>query len=265
VQAVSKPLTEAARQEPDLAPYYDLHRALLELQEKTKAGISAVLEIADEEALQTRVLQGLPLISFDQLPIETARFGRQAEEIAQVLVDYDVEVADRTLPTSDEWIGLAQWQFTAGQRVEEQEEQKEGPEEAVAQALRPYLQWAAEQVLPHVDQERWKRRYCPTCGGAPDLATLNEATGARHLVCSRCNSPWLYRRTGCPFCGTIDHTKLVYYPSEDKVYRLYVCQECRHYLKTIDLRETNRAVSLPVERITTVAMDAVAQQEGYLG
>jgi FdhE protein len=69
---------------------------------------------------------------------------------------------------------------------------------------------------------------------------------------------------GCPFCGITDHTKVVYYPSEDRVYRLYVCQECQRYLKTIDLREAKHAISLPVERVTTVAMDAVARQEGYL-
>jgi hypothetical protein len=35
------------------------------------------------------------------------------------------------------------------------------------------------------------------------------------------------------------------------------------YLKTIDLREVERDVLLPVERILTVAMDAAARAEGY--
>ena len=110
---------------------------------------------------------------------------------------------------------------------------------------------------------RWKRSYCPTCGGVPDFATLGAEVGARYLLCSRCNSQWLYRRLGCPFCDTTDHTKVAYYTSEDSVYRLYVCQECRRYLKTLDTRETARTVLLPVERVTTVAMDVAAQQEGY--
>jgi FdhE protein len=101
------------------------------------------------------------------------------------------------------------------------------------------------------------------CGGAPDLAALEAETGARHLLCSRCNSKWLYPRVKCPFCGTTDHAKLAYYPSEDGVYRLYVCRGCRRYLKTVDLREVQREVLLPVERITTVAMDAAARNEGY--
>jgi FdhE protein len=270
VQIVSEALAAAARREPVMAPYYDLYRTLLESQEKAKGEITATLELADEDALRERVLQGLPSISFNQLPIEPARFAVLAKEIARALVDYDVDVEDRALPADDEWITLARQQFETGQMAEAKTQAGES-EQAVAtlahvaadQALRPYLQWAAAQVLPYVDQERWKRGYCPTCGGAPDFATLDGETGTRHLVCSRCDSQWLYRRLGCPFCGTTDHTKVAYYPSKDKVYRLYVCQECRHYLKTIDLREAKHTVFLPVERITSVAMDAAAQQEGY--
>ncbi len=271
MQKVSQALAEAAQQEPHLAPYYEFYRALLELQYEAKGEITATLEMADEEALQSRVIQGLPLVSFAQLPIQAARFAKLAAEIAQEMVEYDVKVEDRTLFTDDdEWVSLAQQRFETNQAIKERDQESPEAKATLAQmavdmALKPYLEWAAEQVLPHVDQAHWKQSHCPVCGGAPDLATLDKEAGTRHLVCSRCNSQWLYRRLGCVFCDTIDHSKLMYYPSEDKVYRLYVCNECRHYLKTIDLRETERAMLLPVERITTVAMDAAAQQEGYLG
>jgi FdhE protein len=266
VQTVSEALAEAARREPDLAPYYEIHRTLLELQEEARGKIAATLEMADKEALQRRLLQGLALISFDQLPIEAEHFVKLAKAIAQVLTDYEVDVGDRTLPNDAEWVSLARQRFEEGQAGREwggESEEATLAQMSVDLALKPYLEWAAEQVLPYVDQQRWKRGYCPICGGAPDFAFLDEETGARHLLCSRCNSQWLYRRLECPFCGTTDHTKLFYYPSEDSVYRLYVCQECRRYLKTIDLRQAGRVVLLPVERVTTVAMDAAARQEGY--
>jgi formate dehydrogenase maturation protein FdhE len=270
VQKESEALAEAARREPDLAPYYELHRTLLELGETAREEFAATLEMVDEEALRTRMLQGSPLISFAQLPIEMEHFARLAAAIAQVLTEYDVNVVDveeSALPgTPAEWISLAQQRFEGGQAVGERGEETEEvtlARASVDQALKPYLEWAAEQVLSYVDPSIWKRGYCPVCGGAPDFATLGEEAGARHLLCSRCNSQWVYRRVGCPFCGTTDHTKLSYYPSEDGVYRLYVCHECRRYLKTIDLRETAQAFLLPVERITTVAMDAAARQEGY--
>jgi len=109
-------------------------------------------------------------------------------------------------------------------------------------ALKPYLEWAAERVLLHVDQEHWKRGHCPVCGGEPDFAYLDSETGARHLVCSRCDSQWLYRRL---------------------MYRLYVCQNCRRYLKAIDLRQVGRRILFPVERLKTLNMDLAARQEGY--
>ena len=264
---ISAALTKAAQQEPNMASYYEFYRTLLELQHKAKDEIAATLEMADEQALLARVQQGLPLLSFAQLPIETTRFAELAEKIAQTLTDYDIEMGERTLPdNAAEWVALAQQRFETGQAIGEQSKEPEETtlaHQATDLALKPYLEWAAERVLPHIDQEHWRRSYCPVCGGAPNLATLDEEAGARHLLCSRCDSQWLYRRMGCPFCGITDHTKLMYYSSEDGVYRLYVCQECQRYLKTIDLREADRTVLLPVERITTVAMDAAAQQEGY--
>lgn len=80
-------------------------------------------------------------------------------------------------------------------------------------------------------------------------------------MCSRCNSVWPYARLGCPFCASRE--KQSYFPSEDGVYRLYVCPACNRYLKTMDLREISREVHPEVERLLTVGMDLAAQKEGY--
>ena len=263
MQTISEALAEATRREPDLALYYEFHRTLFQILDQARTEISGTLEMADGEALQARLLQGLPLLSCAQLPLEAERFAELVSTVAQVLTDYDPDLAEQTVPDSPaECLALARQRFEKGQAGREQSEATLA-QASVDLALKPYLEWAAERVLPHVDQERWKRGYCPVCGGAPDFATLDAETGARHLLCSRCNSQWRYRRLGCPFCDVADHARLVYYPSEDGVYRLYVCRECRRYLKTIDLRETARTVILPVERVTTVAMDVAARQEGY--
>ncbi len=267
MMTVSEALAEAARREPDLASYYEFHRRLFQILDQARTEISGTLEMADEEALQARLLQGLPLLSFAQLPVEGERFAKLVSTVAQLLTGYDPELVGQTVPDSHaECLALAQQRFEDGQATRKQSGEPEEPTLAQASAdlaLKPYLEWAAEQVLPYVDQQRWRRGYCPVCGGAPDFATLDAEVGTRYLLCSRCNSQWLYHRLGCPFCETTDHTKMVYYPSEDGVYRLYVCRECRRYLKTIDLRQVGRTVLLPVERVTTVAMDAAARQEGY--
>ena len=266
-QSILEALEKAGAQNPDLSTYYRFHRKLFRILDQAKTEISGTIEMVEEDALQARLLQGLPLISFAQLPVEGDRFAALVSAVAQVLSDCDPDLATQTVPDSPtECLTLARRRFEEGQTCGERNETQVEltlVQTSVDLALKPYMQWAATQVLPYVDQERWKRGWCPVCGGAPDLATLDAESGARVLLCSRCNSRWRYRRLGCPFCSTTDHTKIVYYPSEDGIYRLYVCQECRHYLKTIDLRETARDIVLAVERITTVTMDVAAQQEGY--
>jgi FdhE protein len=266
-QLILQRLAEAEARDPDLRDYYAFHQTLFRLLNETKTGITGTLDLADREALDARVLQGLPLLSFNQLPIEANAFAALATTLAAALADYEPELVEDPLPTEPfEWISLAENRFKAEQgEVTEVTLQTTVnlAQLATDLALRPYLEWAAEHVLPHVSQERWKRGYCPVCGGAPDLALLMEEAGARYLVCSRCNSQWLYRRLGCPFCHTTDHTKISYYPSDDELYRLYICQACQRYLKTIDLRQARRRVLVEVERITTIDMDAAARQEGY--
>jgi FdhE protein len=262
VQTVSEKLTEAAQRESNLAPYYKFHRTLLELQQEAKGEIAATLEMADTEALQARLKEGLRLIAFDQLPIEQSGFVKLVAAIAEILTKYEIELGEKVLPDDPaETISLARERFEAEHT--DQETVVALAQAAVDLALKPYLEWAAEQVMPHVDDEHWKKNHCPVCGGAPDFAILEEEAGGRRLMCSRCSSQWSFRRVGCPFCNTTDHTKITYYPSDDEAYRLYVCQGCQRYLKTIDLRKAQGEILLPVERITTIAMDAAARQEGY--
>jgi FdhE protein len=262
-------LAEARTQNPELADFYEFHHRVFHLQHEAKAEIAATLEMLDNKVLRARVLQGLPQLSFAQLPLEAEGFSRLATEIAQALVQYEPGLAAGTDGLEDvDWLSLAAKRFEQGMANEGEEKAPEETEMALVEtavdlALQPYLEWAAEQVMPHIEQESWKRGYCPVCGGAPAFAALVEDTGARHLLCSRCRSQWLYKRLGCPFCNNADHTKLLYYPSEDEVYRLYVCQVCKHYLKAIDLRKATHRVVLAVEPLLTVAMDLAAQKEGY--
>jgi formate dehydrogenase maturation protein FdhE len=262
---ISEALAQAATHDPDLADYYEFQRALFEMHEQARGEIAATLKLADLAALQARTQQGQPLLAFAQLPIKPQRFAKLALAIAQVLTSYYTDLAGQSLPSDAAgWVALAKRRFA--QQPAEQSE-KSPPvtlaEMSADQALKPYLTWAAEQILPHLDQGLWKQGNCPVCSGPPDLAFLEEEAGARRLVCSRCNSQWRYRRVGCPFCDSDDYGKIVYYPSEDKVYRLYVCNACRRYLKTVNLRYATRRVLPEVERVVTVELDVAARQEGY--
>jgi len=134
----------------------------------------------------------------------------------------------------------------------------------IAAALKPFLSAYAELLSQEVDQELWRRRYCPICGGRPDFAYLDKDRGARWLLCSRCDAEWLFQRIECPYCGTQKKEALAYFAEEKpSLYRLYVCEECHTYIKSIDLRRTGSEILLPLERMMTFGIDRQALEAGY--
>lgn len=114
-----------------------------------------------------------------------------------------------------------------------------------------------------MDQERWRRNYCPICGGHPDFAFLEKELGARWLLCSRCDTEWLFQRLQCPYCGNQTQKDLAYFTDDEGLYRLYVCEQCHKYIKAIDLRVAKSDILLPLERLFTLDMDRQAQEKGY--
>ena len=268
-QEILDALDQARSEHEDLAELLDLYGALAEVQYETKAQVSVDLDVLDDVAIRQRVAEGLPLLTFDDLSLGPVAFARLVKDIMGVLVDHSSDWAEVATsmdePSPGELVKLARNSFEGEARSSATELSASGLIGlSVDLALVPYLERAAEALLPRVDQSDWFRGYCPVCGAVPDLAFLNEEGGARDLVCSRCNSRWRYVRLRCPFCGTSDSANLQYYPSDDEIYRLYVCEACKHYLKTVDLRVTQTKLPAPVERVLTVAMDVAAQEQGYL-
>jgi len=129
-------------------------------------------------------------------------------------------------------------------------------------AFHPILIRYSEALSPLIIQDSWRRRTCPICGGKPDIAFLSKDNGARWLVCSRCDTEWLFFRLECPFCGNRDQERLAYLTDEKELYRLYTCEQCRNYIKAIDLRRTDQ-VLFPLERVLTLDMDRQAHEAGY--
>ncbi len=134
---------------------------------------------------------------------------------------------------------------------------------AIQNALKPFLAGYAKTMLSQVSQENWRQGFCPVCGGSPDFACLDKENGTRWLLCERCDTSWLFQRMQCPYCGNQDQDTLSYFTSDDGRYRLYVCEVCKQYLKTIDLRQTGEEADLPLERLLTLSLDLEAREYGY--
>lgn len=131
-------------------------------------------------------------------------------------------------------------------------------------ALHPFTSAFAGPLTPLVKDEQWYQRRCPVCGGEPDLGYLEKEVGGLRLLCSRCDTLWTFRRGECSYCGNSDKDTFAYYLSDDETYRLYVCDNCKRYLKVLDGRQTPARPLLTLQRIITVGMDVAARQQGYV-
>jgi formate dehydrogenase maturation protein FdhE len=129
--------------------------------------------------------------------------------------------------------------------------------------VQPFLGAWAVEAIKVVDQEQWRQGYCPVCGGVPDLSLLDGANGARRLVCARCDAQWLFQRLQCPFCDNHEADSLAYFPDASGRYRLYVCDACHGYVKTVDLRSASAPAHVAVERLLTTDLDRQAAAHGY--
>ncbi len=266
---VLRGLTTARENRAELADLLNFYHDLYEVQFEVKEQLPEP-PVRDEVARRWRLEGGIPQLSFAQLGIEPESFAALVERVGEVLRRHNPNWPHAEAEqTPEDLAALAReifetWDTLTARGPNEAGEPSSVPSPtalAVGFALAPYLQRAAEVILPKLDLSEWTESHCPVCGGRPNLAVLESSRGARQLMCSRCNSLWNYARVTCPFCHSREEQK--FFPSEDGVYRLYVCPACQRYLKTIDLRSMFREVQLPVERLLTVGMDLAAQEKGY--
>jgi FdhE protein len=268
---IAEALKQGGKRYPELADTIDLYCALLEIQAQAQVpSRESMLTAAEARA---RLEQGAPLMAPDELEADSTALTCLCSRIALVIAERRPDRVD-ALTCIRAWLDSRQRE--AGALAADY--LRNGHLPAVDQdmdpallgfvfstGLRPFLRARAKDLTPFVDDSAWYRRRCPICGGEPDMAALEKDNGRRRLLCSRCDSEWTFRRLGCPFCTNEDPAQLAYYLTDDNIYRLTVCEQCRRYLKTIDLREAAGERYLTAERILTVSMDVAAEEAGYRG
>ena len=268
---IAEALRQGGERHPELADTIDLYRALLEIQERAQVPARPSMLAAAEA--RARLDRGEPLLAPDELEADSATLTDLCFQIA-------FAIAERRRDRVNALARIHAW-FHERQREARAlaaDYLRNGHLPAVGRGiepgllafvystgLRPFLRARATDLTPLVNGTAWYRGYCPVCGGQPDMAALEKNGGRRRLLCSRCDSEWTFRRLGCPFCANDDPARLAYHPTDDNVYRLAVCEQCRRYLKTIDLREAAGERSLAAERILSVSLDATAEKAGYRG
>lgn len=269
---ILKRLDAWQEKEGPLPQSLEFYRRLLCIQSGAKARIGVPELGLSPEVIANRMKAGYPLLEFDDLAIDWSLLGNTWEEVIALFSSYAAvwgEVPEnlRDLSSCPALLKETTRAWFEGAGLSPGITVSDGGEallpSMIHAALKPFLTSHGAALLHLVNQEQWRRGYCPICGGSPDFAFLDKERGARWLLCSRCDAEWLFQRLECPYCGTQEPDALAYFTDDSGLYRLYVCERCRHYVKAIDLRQTEGEVLLPLERFLTLNIDIQAHKEGY--
>ena len=262
---ILKKLEEQKRKEGALPPLLEFYQRLLRIQSEAEQHIGVSKPGLSSKTINQRIEQGLPLVAFDELDLDWSLLPDIFAKVGAVFAEYPQLFGQLPESLKDSGHFLTREIIKAwfdGSRLPATI--NEPLLDSIIQAtLSPFLVSYSKALLGYVNQERWRRRYCPVCGGNPDFAFLDKERGARWLLCSRCDAEWLFQRLECPYCGTTDQNALAYFTDDEGLYRLYVCERCKRYLKAIDLRQAKSEVLMPLERLLTLDLDAQAKEHGY--
>ncbi len=265
-----KKLEEWQKKERLSSGFFEFYKKLLGIQVWAEDNIKKPKPKIPKQAAHQRILNGTTLLRFDELDLDWSLVDMVFTKVVETFIDYPDLLGETPQRLRKLQTGLSREVVEAWLKGTRLPKKIYGSNidthllEALVQAtMKPFLVNYAKALIDFVDQEKWRRGYCPICGGVPDFAFLEKEVGARWLICSRCETQWLFQRLECPYCGNKDHNSLSYFRSDDDLYRLYLCHNCRTYLKAIDLRKTDKKVFLLLERLLTLAMDRQGQEQGY--
>jgi len=129
--------------------------------------------------------------------------------------------------------------------------------------FQPYAEFARTRAP--LQLEAYTSLLCPFCNRRPALGVLRQQGdgGRRSLLCGACLTEWEFRRIICPGCGQEDHAKLpVYTAAELPHIRVECCDDCKTYIKSIDLTKNGLADPL-VDELASIPLNLWAQEHGY--
>lgn len=271
---IEKILNRLAEAEKPLPRSLELYYRILNLQKDFRLPdlieLVANLETGTKQSLE----QGRPILSFTDLPVDWADTRGLYSAVLDVAIEFlapsqeDIEKLRQIGSDTDTLSTVGEDWFESTTVAGQSEDTREARSSLMSSVLQatfyPLLSSLAEKLMPGILKGFWHKNYCPVCGGSPDFSYLDrESEGMRWLLCSRCDAAWSFYRLVCPFCGNNDQQTLAYYSDESGLYRLYVCEKCKRYLKAIDLRKTEAEILVPLERILTLDMDRQALEQNY--
>lgn len=276
-------LRQLAQRQPELASAANLQIDLIEAERRVLGRITTPWLDVPDTRIADRMAHGKRLLDFDDLTIDWTEVRLLIRQVTDIFRRHDAiearDVAslhdtgrDQRLPSLarrwyDEPIVSAQTATVSAGVASPVPADAGGPMpemfgEVLRWSLRPFLARTADVLQQRVPLDRWRRGYCPICGGPPELGVI-AASGERHLVCSRCQARWSFAAVACPFCDETSADRLVSFATPDGTYRVTACRTCQKYVKSLDSRHASRPILPALDAIATLPLDALVMQRGF--
>lgn len=276
---VSDDIKKAAAALRKLRPVYEtfinFYEQVFKAQEASKNQIDiAPIQISDE-MLSLKTEENFPLIDIADFAVDMKSANKLFIELCKTAKGTNERLAGSARKILDAINGVLDPKtlFTSLLNGDDKNFEEAAKELSIAKnvlafftynSLKPSITLCAEQLSVYLDKEDlWQQGYCPICGSPPVLSML-QGEGKRFLICSFCWHKWPVKRAFCPFCNTHDNKTFHYFFSEEeKEYRVYTCDSCKKYIKTIDTKKAERTIYPPMEQIVTLHLDMKASEMGY--
>jgi FdhE protein len=273
-------IREAVKQKkktkPEYAPMLDIYEKIYIAQEESKNNIKLKDLIIPDEVLSVKIKEQFPLITLSQFIIDQNASEELFKNLCTILLDAGGELSEsvkkimslienKTLNLPE----LFSEFLNENENYFNEIENNSGIDKAILgflayNSLKPSLSMFSEKISHKLDKEKeWDKGFCPVCGSIPELSTFEE-NGKRFLVCGFCDHKWESKRLYCPFCENSDHETLHYFDIEgEEEYRVDVCDKCKKYIKTVDIKKITRAVYPALENQSTPYIDLKFEEMGY--
>lgn len=243
----------------------------MEAQQKVMREIDCSIEMESAE-IERKLRDGEPLLEKGSIEVDPGKLRGLVSVIADVI---DAETKDGFSGSGKilNWSGLdpenigdTEERVVSGGTLEADgwtEEENRLASNILWEAFSPFYRKYGSIFESNLDHSLWQRGYCPVCGCGPLMGKFRSEDGLWLLECNLCHTMWNVKRASCPFCdgGPEGSLKYLYLDGKNNC-RVQYCECCRFYVKTINLRDSERESLLPLEDITTMELDQAALEEG---
>jgi FdhE protein len=275
VDHIRKAVAAAQANRPAYKEILDFYEELFLAQEAVKGQMQLEPMEISKELLSVKRQEHLPLINKTDFAVDTKGARALLRKICELAVEANKALAEAAPKIAH---ALDRGTLEASVLFSKTLSEDEAYFDEVARTLevdgkvlafmayfsmKPSISLCAEQLATYLDKDGpWEKGYCPICGSPPALSMLCDE-GQRSLLCSFCGHQWQTLRIYCPFCSNRNQNTLYYFFSEEEEgYRVDVCDRCKKYIKTVDIRKMKRPIHTFVEQISTLHLDMLAQEQG---